>query len=95
MNFDKYDNIIFTDKNGKIQEISLIDNMDILEDTLEQVVPGHLENIRNIYEKELDKAQTIEAQNDANYGYEQSLKELLQNNWNKVYAIAKSDLLCF
>lgn len=94
MNFDKYDNIIFTDKNGKTQEISLIDNMDILEDALEQVVPGHLENIRNIYEKELDKAQTIEAQNDANYGYEQSLKELLQNNWNKVYAIAKSDLLC-
>lgn len=93
MNFDKYDNIIFTDKNGKTQEISLIDNMDILEDALEQVVPGHLENIRNIYEKELDKAQTIEAQNDANYGYEQSLKELLQNNWNKVYAIAKSDLL--
>lgn len=94
MNFDKYDNIIFTDKNGKTQEISLIDNMDILEDALEQVVPEHLENIRNIYEKELDKAQTIEAQNDANYGYEQSLKELLQNNWNKVYAIAKSDLLC-
>lgn len=94
MNFDKYDNIIFTDKNGKTQEISLIDNMDILEDALEQVVPEHLENIRNIYEKELDKAQTIEAQNDANYGYEQSLKELLQNNWNKVYAIAKNDLLC-
>lgn len=94
MNFDKYDNIIFTDKNGKTQEISLIDNMDILEDALEQVVPEHLENIRNIYEKELDKAQTIETQNDANYGYEQSLKELLQNNWNKVYAIAKSDLLC-
>lgn len=94
MNFDKYDNIIFTDKNGKTQEISLIDNMDILEDALEQVVPEHLENIRNIYEKELDKAQTIEAQNDANYGYEQSLKELLQNNWNKVYAIVKSDLLC-
>lgn len=93
MNFDKYDNIVFTDKKGKTQEISLIDNMDILEDALEQIVPGHLENIRNIYEKELDKIQTIEAQNDANYGYEQSLKELLQNNWNKVYAIAKSDLL--
>lgn len=93
MDFDEYDNIILTDENGKTQEISLVDNMDVLEDALEQVAPEHLENIRAAYENELDEAQTMEAQNDANYGYEQSLKELLQTNWNKVYTIVKNDLL--
>lgn len=61
MDFDEYDNIILTGENGKTQEISLVDNMDVLEDALEQVAPEHLENIRAAYENELDEAQTMEA----------------------------------
>lgn len=93
MTFDEYDSMVITDENGNVSAFSLVDNMDILEDALEQVTPEPLENIRNAYENELDEAQDEEAENDANYGYEQSIKELLQKNWDAVYDIVADDLI--
>lgn len=93
LTFDEYDTMVLTDEDGDVIAFSFVDNMDVLEDALEQVAPEHLENIRDYYEKELDEAQDEEAENDAHYGYEQSVKELLQKNWDAVYAIVADDLI--
>lgn len=47
----------------------------------------------NYYEKELNKVQDEETENDAHQGYIQSIKELLQKNWNAVYTIVADDLI--
>lgn len=93
MTFDEYDNMVLTDEDGNVSSFSFVDNMDVLEDALEEVAPESLENIRDYYEHELDEAQDEEAENDANYGYEQSVKELLQKNWDAVYAIVADNLI--
>lgn len=93
MTFDEYDTMVVTDEDGEVSAFSFVDNMDVLEDALEQVAPENLENIRDAYENELDEAQDTEAENDAHYGYEQSVKELLQKNWDAVYAILADDLI--
>lgn len=93
MTFDEYDTMVLTDEDGEVNSFSFVDNMDVLEDALEQVAPKNLESIRNAYEDELDKAQDKEAENDANHGYKQSVKELLQKNWDTVYAIVADDLI--
>ena len=99
MTFDEYDNMVITDEDGNIKAFSFVDNMDIIEDALEQVAPEPLENIRDYYGKELDEAQNEEAENDANHGYEQSIKELVERNWDAVYPIVakafNSKLFCF
>lgn len=93
LTFDEYDNMVVTDKNGEVSTFYFVHNMDVLEDALEQVAPKNLESIRDAYEDELDKAQDKEAENDANHGYKQSVKELLQKNWDAVYAIVADDLI--
>lgn len=93
MTFDEYDTMVIVDENGEFNTISYVDNMDVLEDALEEVAPENLANIRDAYENELDRAQDEEAENDAHYGYEQSVKELLQKNWDAVYAIVADDLI--
>lgn len=93
MTFDEYDTIIVTYENNEFNAFSFVDNMDVFEDALEEVAPENLANIRDAYENELDRAQDEEAENDANQGYLQSIKELLQKNWDAVYAIVADDLL--
>lgn len=63
--FYKYDDMVITDDNGKVNIFSLTDNIDILEDALEEVAPEHLENIRNYLYKELDETQGEEAEYNA------------------------------
>lgn len=94
--FNEYGVMIVTDESNwfnAVSYVNYVDNMGILEDALEQVAPEPLENIRDAYEQELDEAQDEEAENDAHYGYEQSVKELLQKNWDAVYAVVADDLL--
>lgn len=91
--FDEYDTIIVTYENNEFNAFSFVDNMDVFEDALEEVAPENLANIRDAYKNELDKAQDEEAENDANQGYLQSIKELLQKNWDAVYTIVADDLL--
>lgn len=87
-----YGTMIITGENGEARVFSFTDNMGIFEDTLEEVAPEELANIRNAYENKLNKAQDKEAENDANYSYKQSLKELVQKNWNVIYPIVANDL---
>lgn len=94
--FNEYDIMIITDESNwfnTVSYINYVDNMDVLEDALEKIAPKNLENIRDYYEKELDEAQDEEAENDANHGYLQSIKELLQKNWDAVYPIVADELL--
>lgn len=91
MTFGEYDDMVITDENGKVNAFSFTDNMGVLEDALEEVTPEHLENIRNYLYKELE-TQGEEVEYNAFCDYTQSIKELLQKNWDAVYAIAADDL---
>lgn len=71
------------------REVSFIQNMDVLEDALEQVVPEDLDNIRKAYKGKPDSKKTWK---DPRGGYIQSVKKLLQKNWDAVYAIVADDL---
>lgn len=83
-----YDAMIITDENGEVHAVPFTDNMDVFEDALEQVAPEDLENIRNVYEDELSKAQDEEAKNNAYYyNFEPNIKKLVQKNWDAVYNI--------
>lgn len=80
--------MIITDENGEVHAVPFTDNMDVFEDALEQVAPEDLENIRNVYEDELSKAQDEEAKNNAYYyNFEPNIKKLVQKNWDAVYNI--------
>lgn len=87
-----YDAMVIVNNNGEVRMTSLADNMGVLEDALEQVVPEHLENIRGTYKNELGKAQTTEAENNAYYVFEHSFRKLVQKNWDTIYAIVADDL---
>lgn len=71
------------------REVSFIQNMNVLEDALEQVVPEDLDNIRKAYKGNPDSKKTWK---DPRGGYIQSVKKLLQKNWDAVYAIVADDL---
>lgn len=87
-----YDAMVIVDNNEKVHMTSLRDNEGILEDALEQIVPEQLENIRDAYRNELNKAQTTEAENDAYYIFERRFRKLIQENWDAIYAIVADDL---
>ena len=87
-----YDAMVIVDNNEKVHMTSLVDNEGVLEDALEQVVPEQLQNIRDIYRNELNKAQTTEAEDDAYYLFERKFRKLIQENWDTVYAIVADDL---
>lgn len=87
-----YDAMVIVDNNEKVHMTSLVDNEGVLEDALEQVVPEQLQNIRDIYRNELNKAQTTEAEDDAYYLFERKFRKLIQENWDTVYTIVADDL---
>lgn len=98
MTFDEYDNIVLADEDGEVSSFSFVDNMDVLEDALEQIVPEPLENIRKNYNNELDEYYKNglygkEIWGNLYYGcYVERIKELVQKNWDAVYAIVADDL---
>lgn len=92
MTFTDYDTMVITNENGKVSTFSFVNNMDIFRKALEQVAQEHLENICNSYENKLNKALDLETTNYAYCDYKQNVKELLQKNWEKVYAIVADGL---
>ena len=90
--FGGYDNMTITNENGKVNNFSFVNNMDILRNTLEQITPEQFKNINDTYENELNEASDSRMANYAYCNYKQNIKELLQKNWNKVYAIVKNSL---
>lgn len=98
MTFDEYDNMVVTDENSEVRTVSFIDNMNILEDALEQIVPKPLEDIRKDYDNKLDEyyekglyGKEIWSNLYLSY-YVKRIKELVQKNWDAVYAIVADDL---
>lgn len=98
MTFDEYDNMVVTDENSEVRTVSFIDNMNILEDALEQIVPKPLEDIRKDYDNKLDKYYEKglygkEIWSNLYSGcYVERIKELVQENWDAVYAIVADNL---
>lgn len=91
--FSGYDNMIITNENGEVNNhLSFVNNMDILRNALEQTTPEQFKNINDAYENELDEASDSRMANYAYCSYKQNIKELLQKNWNKVYAIVENSL---
>lgn len=98
MTFDEYDNMVVIDENSEVRTVSFIDNMNILEDALEQIVPKPLEDIRKDYDNKLDEyyekglyGKEIWSNLYLSY-YVKRIKELVQKNWDAVYAIVADDL---
>lgn len=77
---------------------SFVHNMDILENALEQVAPEPLDGIRKDYDNKLDEyyekglyGKEIWSNLYLSY-YVKRIKELVQKNWDAVYAIVADDL---
>lgn len=90
--FSGYDNMIITNENGEVNNLSFVNNMGILINALEQTTPEQFKNISDAYENELDEASDSRMANYAYCSYKQNIKELLQKNWNKVRAIVENSL---
>lgn len=94
--FNNSDEMIILGEDGSTMTVSFVNNLDIIEDALEQVAPGEFDNIFSFYEYKLN-----EIKNDDNFGlekainrdYEEDVKKLLQDNWNKVYPLIAGDLI--
>lgn len=93
-----YDAMIIISENGEARTFSFVDNMSIFEDALEQVASEDLEDIRKDYDNKLD-----EYYEKGLYGreiwsnlysscYVKRIKELVQENWDAVYAIVADNL---
>lgn len=54
--FDEYDNMTITNENGEVNNLSFVNNMDILRNTLKQVATEQFKNINDAYENELNEA---------------------------------------
>lgn len=98
MTFDEYDNMVVTDENGEVNACSFVHNMDILENALEQVAPEPLDGISKDYDNKLDEyyekglyGKEIWSNLYLSY-YVKRIKELVQKNWDAVYAIVADDL---
>lgn len=94
--FNNGDEMIIFGKNGSTMTASFVNNLDIIEDALEQVAPEEFDNIFSFYEYKLDEIKNddnFELEKAINRDYEEDIKKLLQDNWNKVYPLIADDLI--
>lgn len=88
--------MVITDKDGATKTVSFVNNLDIIEDSLEQTAPEEFDKIFSSYEHRLDEIKdddNFELEKTINRDYEQDMKELVQDNWGKVYPLVKDDLI--
>lgn len=94
--FNNGDEMIILGKDGSTMTASFVNNLDITEDVLEQVAPEEFDNIFSFYEYKLDEIKNndnFELEKAINRDYEEDIKKLLQDNWNKVYPLIADDLI--
>lgn len=94
--FNNGDEMVISGKDGSTITASFVNNLDIIEDVLEQVVPNEFNNIFSFYECELDEIKNndnFELEKAINRDYEEDIKKLLQDNWSKVYPLIADDLI--
>lgn len=90
------DNMIIADKDGTTKAVSFVNNMDVIEDACEQAVPEEFGKVFSFYESQLNEVKDkddFELEKAINRDYEQNMKELVQDNWDKVYPLVKEDLI--
>lgn len=94
--FNNGDEMVILGKDGSTMTASFVNNLDIIEDVLEQVAPEEFDNIFSFYEYKLNKNKNddnFELEKAINRDYEEDIKKLLQDNWNKVYPLIADDLI--
>lgn len=94
--FNNGDEMIILSKDGSTMTASFVNNLDIIEDALEQVTPEEFDNIFSFYEYKLDEIKNddnFELEKAINHDYEEDIKKLLQDNWNKAYPLIAGDLI--
>lgn len=94
--FNNGDEMIIFGKDGSTMTASFVNNLDIIEDALEQVAPEEFDNIFSFYEYKLDEIKNndnFELEKAINRDYEEDIKKLLQDNWNKAYPLIAGDLI--
>lgn len=94
--FNNSDEMVISGEDGPTITASFVNNLDIIEDVLEQVAPEEFDNIFSFYEYKLDEIKNndnFELEKAINRDYEEDIKKLLQDNWNKVYPLIADDLI--
>ena len=94
--FNNGDEMVISGEDGSTMTASFVNNLDIIEDALEQVAPEEFDNIFSFYEYKLDEIKNndnFELEKAINRDYEEDIKKLLQDNWNKVYPLIADDLI--
>lgn len=97
MIFDEDDDytMIIADDNGGVRLASLLQNVDVIIDALDEIVPFSSDRIFEICDNEVAEARKnndIETENNAYRKCNQSLKKLVRENWDAVYALIADDL---
>lgn len=97
MIFDEDDDytMIIADDNGGVRLASLLQNIDVIIDALDEIIPSSSDRIFEIYDNEVAEARKnndIETENNAYRKCNQNLKKLVRENWDAVYAIIVDDL---
>lgn len=90
------DNMVITDKDGATKTVSFVNNMDVIEDACEQAAPEEFDKVFSFYESQLNEVKDKDdfgLEKAINRDYEQNMKELVQDNWDKVYPLVKEDLI--
>lgn len=94
--FNNGDEMIILGKDGSTMTASFVNNLDIIEDALEQVAPEEFDNTFSFYEYKLNENKNddnFELEKAINRDYEEDIKKLLQDNWNKAYPLIADDLI--
>lgn len=94
--FNNSDEMVISGEDGSTITASFVNNLDIIEDALERVAPEEFDNIFSFYEYKLDEIKNndnFELEKAINRDYEEDIKKLLQDNWNKVYPLIADDLI--
>lgn len=97
MIFDEDDDytMIIADDNGGVRLASLLQNIDVIIDALDEIIPSSSDRIFEICDNEVAEARKnndIETENNAYRKCNQNLKKLVRENWDAVYAIIVDDL---
>ena len=90
------DDMVIADEDGATKTVSFVNNLDVIEDACEQATPDKFNKVFSSYEHKLDEIKDkddFELEKTINRDYEQDMKELIQDNWDKVYPLIKDDLI--
>lgn len=90
------DDMVIVGKDGSTKTVSFVNNLDVIEDSLEQAAPEEFDKVFQSYEHRLDEIKNndnFELEKAINRDYEEDVKKIVKDNWKKVYPLIKDDLI--